>query len=484
MAHHVEHAIALARAGKAEVDAGRVESGILAFVEALRLAPEAPGILHNLANALLSLGRVDDALEAAQRAHLAAPDLLPAQSNLLSILLYSPSIAPESVADAHRQWGRRYLDVERPPVPPGERIRIGYLSSCFRQNPEYFFVEPILRSHDRTRFEIYCYSSAKRTDSFTDHLRSLADHWRDLRDLSDAEVAELMRADALHVVADCSGHYADSKLTALALRPAPVLVSLPTYPATTGLPAVDFRITDTHSDPVGRAEHLYTEQLARLPDTFVCYTPWPEYPEVGPLPADRNGFITFGSFNRLDKLNSAVLEVWSRILHELPQARLLIHSTFHGHADPPEEHCRATMKLFRDRGIDPGRIEFAGARPLFDYFDVRNRVDIALDSFPFPGLTTSCDSLWMGTPVVTLAGESHLGRTGVTLAHAVGLSDWVARDADDYVRIAVRMSKTPARLREIKRELRDRMARSPLMDAKGYTCQLEKAYMEMLDSVR
>lgn len=480
----VDHALALAREGKAFADAGRVQSAILAFIDALHIWPEAPGILHNLANALLSVGCVEQALEAARRAHRAAPDLIATQANLLTMLLYSPSHEAEIVANAHRQWGSQFPHVERPPIPAGERIRVGYLSSCFRQNPEYFFMEPILRCHDRHRFEIFCYNAATRTDNFTDRLRTLADGWRDLNGWTDEEAAEVVRRDKIHVLADCSGHYAESRLRLLALRPAPVQVSLPTYPVTTGMPMVDYKITDFLSDPPGHTEHLYTEKLARLPGAFLCYSPWPDHPDIGSLPADRNGHVTFGSFNRLDKLNSTVLAVWARILLKLPHARLLVHSTFHGHVEPPEEHCRPMRQFFSEAGVAPERIRFAGARPLREYFEVRNEVDVALDPFPFRGLTTSCDSLWMGTPTVTLAGADHLARSGLTLLHAVGLEDWVAYSYDEYVQIAVSKAGDLAALREIRRGLRDRMLRSALMDSPGYTAALEQAYLRMLQAAR
>lgn len=477
----VERAIALAREGKLCVDAGRVETGTALFAEALRHWPAAPGILHNLANALLSAGRADDAIEAARRAYEAAPELDATQSNLLTLLLYSPSLSAQAVADAHLAWGRGYADAERPPARQGGRIRAGYLSSCFRRNPEYFFIEPILRHHDRRSFEVFCYSATKRSDGFTDRLRGASDHWRDLEGLSDDEAAELIREDGIDILADCSGHYSESRLRVLALRPARVQVSLPTYPATTGLAAVDFRITDQLSDPPGATERHYAEQLVRLPHVFLCYEPWPGHAEVGPLPADRNGYVTFGSFNRLDKINPAVVETWARILNQAPGARLLVNSTFHGHADPPEEHCGRILRRFGNFGVNSERIRFVGARPLREYFEVRNEVDIVLDTFPFPGLTTSCDSLWMGVPMVTLAGESHLGRSGVTLLNAVGLSDWVAGSREEYIRLAVEKAGDVGGLREIRRGLRERTRGSPLTDACGYTRTLENAYRRMLE---
>jgi predicted O-linked N-acetylglucosamine transferase (SPINDLY family) len=477
----------IAREGIALIEQGRVQSGIGILQRALEINADSPAVLHHLSNAMLSIGCADHAIDAAYRAHLADPGMPQLQSNLLLTLLYSPTREPEEIASAFFRWGEQFDTPVLRPVPcplNGRRLRIGYVSSNFCSNPEVFFTEPIFRFHDRSRFEVFCYADTHRPDEFTAKFRALSEHFRDITPMSDAMAAKAIRDDRIDVLVDCSGHWDCSRIRMLAEKPAPVQVSLPTYPSTTGLRTVNYRLTDGVADPSGTTEHLHTEQLIRLPRVLACYQPPEPLPEVQELPAIRNGYVTFGCFNRLSKVNSGVIEVWAQLLDAVPDAVLLFHHVFHRSAPLPQEHLEYVIHQFAALGIEPVRLRFAGTRPLADHFALFNEVDIALDPFPYCGMTTTCESLWMGVPVVTLAGRMHHARMGAALLNAAGLNGWIAANPRDYVEIAQRNAGDLATLRDLRRGLRATVEQSGLADGIGYARALEDAYCSMISNFR
>lgn len=431
---------------------------------------------------LQSLGRVEDGIARLRRALEIRPNLLPAQCNFLLAILNSPIWPAEAIAEAHKQWGRQFAP---PPAPIRDfvrtrRIRIGYFSSNFLTNPEAFFLEPLLQHHDRDQFEIFCYSNVVRHDDWTRRYQRLADRWRDISRKTDQQVAQLIRRDRIQILVDCSGHWTNGRLSLFSLKPAPIQVSLPTYPATTGLEAVDYRITDGVADPKGMTEHLHSEKLIRLPRVCVTYEPPLEAPEVNELPALRNGSVTFGCFNRRQKITDDMLALWAAILKCTPGSRLLFHHTFNGQPLVCREITDPIMQIFEARGIDPTRVRFLGRLPLAEHLRVFHRIDVCLDTFPYHGMTMTCEALWMGVPVVTLAGRSHVSRTGLSLLTAVGLKDFVADAPHQYVRIAVSAARNLRRLAVLRATLRERMHRSPLTRADDYARALERAYLRML----
>jgi protein O-GlcNAc transferase len=460
---------------------GKLARSLVAYSQALDSYPDFPEALNNLGLALRSLGRLDEALQCFERALRINPGLTPAQSNLLLMLLYSPNVAPEVIADAHRQWGNQFSDVLRPQRPGSTRrqLRIGYVSTGFKQNAERFFTEPILRHHDRRRFEIYCYANVSDPDRWTRRFRRLADHWRDILSLSDEQAAHRIRRDGIAILVDLTGHMADSRLSIFAKRPAPIQVSFPTYPATSGLKSADFRISDAYADPVGMTEHLHTEKLVRLPHIYVPYRPPEEAPEVNELPAVQRSFVTLGSLQRRPKISGPMLELWATILKRVPGARLLFHYNYNVSATVAPEIRNPILQVLARNGVDSTRVRFVGGLPHRLHLELYHEIDISLDTFPYNGMTTTCDSLWMGVPVVTLAGRSHITRTSGSFLGALGLTDWIAESPRDYVRIAVSMARNTTALAALRIGLRDRMRKSAVCDGAGYTRALERAYLEM-----
>jgi predicted O-linked N-acetylglucosamine transferase (SPINDLY family) len=328
---------------------------------------------------------------------------------------------------------------------------------------------PVFRCHDHSRFEVVCYSSAESTDGYTDELKKCADQWHDVRAVSDADLARRIRDHRIDVLVDLSMHMGGNRLRTFAEKPAPVQMTW-AYPGTTGLDAIDYRVTDRNLDPED-APLPYSEQTLRLPHTFWCYGPFEKEREVKELPMLENGYPTFGCLNTFMKVNRYTLELWARVLVASPGSRLLVFA--------PEGSARDfAREVLEKQGVDSERVGFVDVQGRPDYLDTYGRIDIALDTFPYNGHTTSLDGYFMGVPVVTLVGETVAGRAGFCLAQNLDLGDWVARDPDEFVRIAVRVSSEPARLSELRKGLRQRMKDSPLMDAPRFARDLESLYRE------
>jgi protein O-GlcNAc transferase len=397
----------------------------------------------------------------------------------LLALQYLPHLNGAHLLAEHQLWARRHTGApaEAPPVAdrnPERRLRIGYVSGDFRDHPVAAFIEPILSAHDRQAVEVFCYVDVPAPDKFTERLRRHVDAWRSLAGLSDAVAAQLVRADRIDILVDLTGHTTRPRLRVFALRPAPVQATYLGYPGTTGLPAIDYRITDAVADPPGEPE-VHTERLLRLPGCFCCYAPPASAPAVNPSPALAAGQVTFGSLHNLAKLNDAVLDLWCEVLRAVPSAHLLIaRDTLTGQTK------EMFARKFRDRGIAPERLELrrvwgSPGNHLRHYADI----DISLDAFPWSGHTTACESLWMGAPVVTLYGNRHAGRMAASILTAVGLTDLVARTPAEYVERAVRLATEPKTLAALRARLRDQMRRSPLCDGPAFTRTLEQAYRQM-----
>jgi predicted O-linked N-acetylglucosamine transferase (SPINDLY family) len=334
------------------------------------------------------------------------------------------------------------------------------------------YIGPVLECHDRQRFEVFCYASVARPDDITRRHQALPEHWRDIRGVPDDEAAEQIRRDRIDLLIDLNGHTDGHRLTLFARKPAPVQASHFGYMETSGLDAIDYRITDAVCDPPGRTERYHTEQLVRLPEIAWCYRP-DVAPEVNDLPAASAGHMTFGMFNACPKITSPAVAAWSEVLRRLPGARLLLLAAVNPQAD------RCLLDAFTGNGIAPDRVTLESRRPRPDYFRLYHRVDLAVDSFPFAGCNTTCDALWMGVPVVTLAGQTCMARQGASpLAH-LGLHELITDTAEDYVDTAVRLAGDLPRLTALRATLRERMSRSTLMNPQRFTRQLEEAYRWM-----
>ncbi len=440
-------------------------------------------IYSNWGLLLYNQGRPQDAVALYRKAlaeHAQAADLM--SCLLLTMQYIAGSTQAESFAE-HLAYARRFetpLKGSWPSHPnsraPGKRLRIGYVSPDFRDHAVAFFIEPVLAHHDPAQLEVYAYYTRSASDKVTRRLKQLVAHWRDIGAIGDEDAVKQIRDDGIDILVDLAGHTAGGRLQIFARKPAPVQVTWLGYPCTTGLTAMDYRVSDAHADPVGRNERYCSETLWRLPETFDCYRPPQDAPGVGALPAMAQGGITFGSFNNLAKLSAEVRALWVQVLLAVPSSRLLLKTATL--AD------RATRQWltgeFAERGMGEGRLILASADAThFEHLNRYNQVDIALDPFPYNGVTTSFEAMWMGVPVVTLAGNSFVSRMGVSMLANLGMTQLIARTPQDYVAIATHLARDLDRLAALRAGLRERMATSRLTDAKQFTHNLEKAYREM-----
>jgi predicted O-linked N-acetylglucosamine transferase (SPINDLY family) len=356
------------------------------------------------------------------------------------------------------------------------RIRVGYLSPDFRQHPVSYFIEPILRSHDRDRFEIFCYHSDAREDSVTTRLKKWVKNWRPMGGASDAELENVLREDGLDILVELSGHTDGHRLAVLAHRVAPVQVTYLGYPNTTGLAAIDYRLTDRHADPPGDSDQLHSEKLVRLPKSFLCYSPPRTDGDSSVAPFRRNGHITFCSFNNFRKISPTCVTVWARVLSRVPNSKLLIKT--YGLQEPG---LRASLlERFKHAGVGSDQVAFAApTRDHRDHMETYSDADIALDTFPYNGTTTTLDALWMGVPVITLAGDRHASRVGLSILSTLELAELATRTPDEYVATAVELAANPGKIEDLRGSLRERLASSPLTDGGSFTAALENVYLEM-----
>jgi len=455
---------------------GRTTESIFSSLEALRLRPGYAEAHHNLANAFKSQGRHEEALTHYREALRLKPDYPEAHSALLFTLCYPAALSPEQIFAEHAAFGAAHSFPAAPhdnTPAPRRPLRIGYVSADFRDHAVARFIEPVLQHHDRSRFLVFCYSNVSVPDAVSTRLMGLAGHVVNLAGMPDHEAAALIRRDRIDILVDLSGHTAGNRLTLFTRKPAPVQVTWLGYPQTTGLDAIDYRITDAVSDPPGASERFHTEELLRLPDTFSCFAPPAEAPAVGELPALSRGSISFGSFNNPAKITPETVELWAGVLRLVPDSRMLIKG--YALADPGSR--ARLLGLFEAQGIDAGRLELRGNTVGYlEHLALYGAVDIALDSFPYNGTTTTCEALWMGVPVVTLAGKSHRSRVGATLLQSVGLSSLVAERPGDFPGLAAALAQDLERLARLRGALRQQMAGSPLTDGARFTGHLEAAY--------
>lgn len=459
---------------------GRLDDAIAAYAAALKINPRMVGTLNSLGSAYVGKGDFAEAERCYRRCLEMTPDDLRARSNLLMMLNYLPDADPVKVLEEHREWGRvaqsriSQLAPLAPDKTPGRRLRVGYLSSDFREHSVASFIEPVLRHHDRSRFEVCCYSDLPRPDETTRRIMSIVDIWRDIHALPDADAARLIREDRIDILIDLAGHTGNNRLGIFAASPAPLQMTYLGYPNTTGLDAIDCRITDGMADPPGE-DVWFSEKLLRLEGCFLTYQPAADTPEVAPLPALANGYVTFGSFNNFSKINPRVLGVWADVLMQVPRSRLLLKC-------PALTDGALRTRLgaeLESLGIGAERVELMGhTRTRQDHLALYAKVDIALDTFPYNGTTTTCEALWMGVPVVALAGAHHAGRVGASLLEAAGLEDWLADTAESFVRIAQARAADLEGLARVRAGLRTQLAASRLCDAAGFTRALETRLLE------
>ncbi|MBM3649786.1 MAG: tetratricopeptide repeat protein [Alphaproteobacteria bacterium] len=447
-----------------------------AYRRALALEPGNATMHANLGTVLREQGWIENALAAYRQALTLDPQLSLARSNLLFALSFKEDADLSEVLAEHRRFdeihARPLTRAARPHTntrDPDRRLRVGYLSGDFRIHPCGFFLLPVIENHDHTEVESVCYSVGTGDDAFTRRFRSAASQWREMGALDDEALAGAIRADGIDILVECFGHMAGHRLLAVARKPAPVQVSFPMYPNTTGMQAVDYRLADPHIAPPS-VDALYSEVLIRLPETHLCYEPRERSTlPASAMPFETNGYVTFGCFNNISKIGPRTVALWSRLLHSLPSARLVIK--WLGLNDPGSG---ALPTAFAAHGIGPERLQLLGwaDHPYEPFRDV----DICLDPLRAAGGTTTCDALWMGVPVISAYDEKPHSRLGLSLLSNVGLSELVATGEDAYLQIACNLAANPQRLAALRKGLRERFMASPLMDGPRYTRFLEQAY--------
>jgi predicted O-linked N-acetylglucosamine transferase (SPINDLY family) len=462
------------------LEAAPADEALGLFRRAIELDPDSAAAHNNLGICWKAGGQLDRAIESFRTAIRLQPDSSEFHGNLLYALNYHPDYDPPAVFAEHRAWGRKHADpLTAPCLPhandraPDRRLRIGYVSGQFASHAVSFFTEPILASHDRERLEVYCYSNVARADGVTHRLRRYAERWREIQALDDDQAADLVRQDQIDILVDLAGHIGENRLLVFARKPAPIQVTYIGYQNTTGMAAMDYRLTDEWADPRGVTDAFYTEKLVRLPRCFFCYQPSADAPAVNSLPALANRFVTFGSLNNLAKITPRVLAAWAAVLRAVPKSRLVLLTNV------TQEIRDYVKQAFDAERIDAARIELCRRRPRRAYLDLISQVDIALDPFPMNGHTTTCDALWQGVPVVTLAGRTYASRFGSSAHVNLGLRELIARSPEEYVEIASRLAGDVERLGELRAGLRERIAASPLLDFAGFTRNLEAAYRQM-----
>ncbi len=428
---------------------------------------------------LLNLGRAPEAEQTLRLLLKHVPGDGMAVGLLASTLNYLPNADRRECFELHRAFGGS-IEAGKPVIDslsftndpdPDRQIRVAIVSPDFREHPVARFVDSILRHHDRERIHLAGFYLFPADDRVTKEFQPLCASWRSIRTSKPDIIAEWIKKENIDVVVEICGLTSNSPLFALAPRIAPVQVSAIGYPHTTGMSTIDARFVDSFTDPVGDADAYAVEKLVRLDPCFLCYTPLHKR-RPGPSPFAKNGYITFGSFNKITKFSDAAFQLWGRIMQQVPTARLLVKTAA---LDGASARKDITTRLERV-GITSERFELVGLqKESIDHLGMYDRVDIALDTFPYNGTTTTCESLYMGVPVVALEGVPHAARVCVSLLHAVGRTELLAKTPDEYVEIAVRFASDPAALAPLRDALHDGMLASPLCDAKGYAARWSDA---------
>jgi protein O-GlcNAc transferase len=508
--------------GNASIMTGQNGQALVAYRQAIRIRPDFAEAHINLCQALIDCGDLEGAVEAAQqtlsrwpshtityrhlgRAHREAGRLDEAvaayregfdatgDSQLLSDILFTlhfhPAYDRRRLLAEHRKWEERFATPYAASVrphpndpTPGRRLRVGYVAHDLGNHPLGRFTLPILEHHDRQDVEVYVYCEYLRACVVGERMKAAADVWRPIKEMSEEAVAEQIREDRIDVLVDLAMHSNGCRLAVFARKPAPVQVTYLAYCSTTGVGAVDYRITDRHLDPPGPSTDLgegtldrdayYAEKSAYLPGCYWCYPEPEEACEVGGLAALKNGYVTFGCLNEFTKVGPGVLDVWCEVLRHVANSKLLMHAKL----GTPRERAVAHLK---GKGIDPARVEFVNHVQMHEYFAMYRHIDVALDPFPWAGGTTTFDALFMGVPVVSLAGDKGVSRGGLSILSNLGNPEWVARSPEQYVQIARRLAGDVEGLARVRGELRGRLRASPLMDPKTFVAGLEGVYREM-----
>ena len=459
---------------------GDLDAAIQIYRETIARSPLDWITPNNLGVALKDQGYLRDSIAAYRRSIAIDPSHPNVHSNLILTLHYDPGTPRAEIEEEERRWNRQHAAplqaAWRPHAndrSPERRLRLGYISTDLRDHVVGRALLPVFEKHDRAQFEVICYSAARR-DAITERFISGANLWRDISNASFEQIGDLIRADGIDILVDLALHTSDNCLPVFAGRPAPVQISWLGYPGSSGLDAIGHHLTDACLEPPTASS---APGALRLPDCWTCYEPPAGFPEVNALPAAGSDHVVFGSMNNFGKINDAVLELWARILNAVPDSRLALLAK-------TGEHRQQLIDRLGERGIKAERIEFfdyrpsTDGRPMADYLQRYHRIDLALDTFPYNGMTTTCDALWMGVPVVAMIGDRPISRASFSLLSNVGLAELATHSQDEYVATAIRLAQDLPRLAALRATLRERMRQSPLLDAASFARNVEHAYRE------
>jgi predicted O-linked N-acetylglucosamine transferase (SPINDLY family) len=456
---------------------GRLEEAEAVLRRGLHRHPDHPVLLDNLGSVLKDAGDLVAAIDCFRHAVRVDPGNAVTHSNLVYALSFQ-SAHGRTLLDEACRWNERFAVPLLPATSshpndrsPGRRLRIGYVSPDFREHCQSLFTIPLLSRHDHGAFEIFCYSSVVRADDHTRRIANHADVWRDVRRLDDETLASTVRSDRIDILVDLTMHMANGRPLLFARKPAPIQIAWLAYPGTTGIGAIDYRFTDPRLDPAG-CDDQYSERSIRLTDSFWCYDPLTDQPQVNPLPALERGHMTFGCLNNPCKVTDATLSLWGGVMRAVPNSRLRLLA-------PPGRHRRSFLERLAAHGIAAERVTFVAYQVRADYLRAYHDIDVGLDTFPYNGHTTSLDSLWMGVPTITRVGETCVGRGGSSQLFQLGLTELAARTDAAFSAAAVALSRDLTRLAELRRQLRARLERSPLMDAGRFARTIEAAYRKV-----
>lgn len=468
-----------ANLGACLAQSGGVKESFVCFERALTLDPRHPLALTAQALAWQLTYQLREAVAGYADVLKAWPRNFEARSGRLLALHYLDDVDRRTLFAEHQAFGEACAGFEQKNFPnlpvPLRRLRLAFLSADLRRHSVAYFLEPLIAHLDPAQFEIYLYHDHAQMDDMSERLREHAVQWRNFAGQPAAAVEECIRRDVPDVLIDLAGHTGINRLALLARRLAPVQITWLGYPDTTGLRTMDYRFVDDVTDPAGEAEAFHTERLVRYSSTAWTYQPPIEAPEPAPVPSAAGRPVTFGCFNNVAKISDATLRGWMEILAAVPESRLLLKG--HGLEDP--SLTAALRERLAALNVAPGRVELLGRTAgLAEHLALYARVDVALDTFPYHGTTTTCEALWMGVPVVTLAGDRHAARVGKSLLQAIGREEWVATDWAGYVRIATALANDVAGRSEIRRSLRDELARSVLLDHPGQAARFAAAVRE------
>lgn len=482
--HDPDQADVLSSLGAALGDLGRPGEAADHLRRAVAIDPGSAEAWANLGNAYKDLGRVGEAVEHLEKAVALRPDAPAMHSNLIFCKNYSPDFGPRDILAEARRWDERHGG-EQEDWPdhapahardsgPERRLRIGYVSPDFRRHPVGYFFESVLEAHDRSAVEVFCYASSRTVDEVTGRMKGHADHWRDITDLDDRAAAALISGDGIDILIDLAGHSAANRLTLFGISPAPIQATGGGMFGTSGMAAMDYILTDRFESPEGSDED-YSETPVRLACGCFCYRP-PEYaPDVVPPPCRGNGLITYGCFNNLAKISRNAVTLWARVLEGTPGSRLMLKTG----ALKSAAARQYFTELFTDAGLAPDRLILKPGAAHAKLLKAYAEIDIALDPMPYSGGLTTLEALWLGVPVVSLAGSTFAGRHSASHLGNAGLGELVAGTADEYVEIAVNLAKDRGRLESLRGNLRGILAKSPILDAGRHARGLEAAYRQM-----